>query len=402
MKQYIATNDIFIEPKCINWPAIISLFIGVTSLITSEFIPICLLTPIAQDLHISEGLAGQSITVVAIMAVVTSLLISPVSKSINRKIIIVGFSILLMISNLIVMSATNYFIMLIGRGILGICVGGFWSMASAVALQLAPTKDLARALGIIYAGVSVATIISLPISSYLGDLLGWRDIFFIVALLGLVALVSQVLTLPCLIAQANNNFKCMISLLKSPWVLGGIIAIILSYSGYHLFFSYLRPYLQIDLKLIPSTLTLTLLIFSVANCLGTYLAGYLLSRFFKSVMISVHLTLSSTAIMLFLCEKEVIEDIVLTITWGFLFGFIPVGWSMWISKTLPDKAELMGGLSVASIQFSIGMAAALGGFLLNNGGINYIFIMASSILLLAIFFIIISFLICIRMTGVSL
>ncbi|KFA58501.1 major facilitator superfamily MFS_1 [Gilliamella apicola] len=90
-------------------------------------------------------------------------------------------SILLVIANILVAFTPNYIILLMGRSILGICVGGSWSIVSAITLQLVLTKDLSRTLSIIYAGVSVATIISLPLASYLGNLIGWRNIFLLSA-----------------------------------------------------------------------------------------------------------------------------------------------------------------------------------------------------------------------------
>lgn len=388
-------------PKHAYWAAIFSLFMGVTSLIASEFIPISLLTPIANDLQISEGVAGQSITIVGIFAVITSLLLSPLAKNINRKIILLSFSVIVILSNLVVAFAPNYFIMLIGRGLLGICVGGFWSMASAVALQLAPQKDVPRALSIIYAGVSVATIIALPLANYLGNLLGWRHVFIISAFIGLVTLVWQLITLPSLPAQTGNSFSALFTLLKQSWILVGIIAMIFSYGGYHIFFSYLRPFLQGDLKLTPSTLTVTLLVFGMANCLGTFIAGLFLGRFFKLTMITIHFLLAITAITLFLSQSLTTENTVLVIMWGFFFGFIPVGWSTWITRTLADKAELMGGLSVAAIQFSIGFAAAGGGLLFDHLGSNGLFIAAACIMLLAIVLIKLSFSLYSNVTGTS-
>lgn len=155
-----------------RWAAVFSLFMGVTSLIAAEFIPISLLTPMARELTITEGMAGQTVTAVGIFAVITSLLLFPLTKGINRRYILLSFSLLLILSNLLVAMAASYPLLLIGRGILGICVGGFWSMASAVTLQLVPAKDVPRALSIVYAGVSVATILSLPLASYLGQLIG--------------------------------------------------------------------------------------------------------------------------------------------------------------------------------------------------------------------------------------
>lgn len=136
--------DNYYQPTTTHWLAVYSLFLGVTGLIAAEFIPVSLLTPIAQDLNITEGMAGQSVTIVGILAVIASLTLSPLTKSINRRTILLLLSMLLVVSNLLIALAPNYLFFLFGRAILGLCVGGFWSMASAVALQLATKKIFLR------------------------------------------------------------------------------------------------------------------------------------------------------------------------------------------------------------------------------------------------------------------
>ena len=366
------------------WFAVFSLFMGVTCLISAEFIPISLLLPIAQDLHITEGMAGQSVTVVGIFAVIASLTLAPLTKTINRKLVLITLSGLLVLSNLLVALSPNYTLLLIGRGILGICVGGFWSMASAVTLQLVPSKDVPRALSIVYAGVSVATIISLPLASYLGYLLGWRNVFLLSALLSVVALIWQSIFLPSLPPQQESNFKKMFSLLKQKWILVGIVATIFSYGGYHIFFTYLRAFLENNIALSTNTLSTALLVFGIANCLGTFIAGFLLGKQFRITMISIHLALLSLAVLLSLNNANMVWNLILVILWGFIFGFIPVGWSTWITRNLAEHAEMAGSLSVAAIQLSIGLAAATGGGMFDHFGMHGIFIVASLILLCAV------------------
>lgn len=365
-----------------NWSAVFSLFMGVTSLIAAEFIPISLLTPIAGDLNITEGMAGQTVTAVGIFAVLTSLLLSPLAGKIDRRRILLIFSLLLVLSNLLVSCASNYAVLLVGRAILGICVGGFWSMASAVTLQLVPTKDVPRALSIVYAGVSVATILSLPLASYLGQFFGWRNVFLLGGGMGAIAFAWQFMALPPLPAQGGNNFQNMFALIQQNWTLAGIGGTIFSYGGYHVFFTYLRPFLEHNLTLSAETLSSTLLVFGIANCMGTFFAGAILGRYFRPTMYAIPLALAGTAALLLL-NSGTSGGVLLTVTWGIIFGFIPVGWSTWITRTLADKAELAGGLSVAAIQFSIGLAAAVGGLTFDTLGINGIFIISASFSLLA-------------------
>ena len=188
-----------------RWSAVFSLFMGVMALIAAEFIPVSLLTPIARDLAVTEGMAGQTVTAVGVFAVLTSLLLAPLTGNIDRRRILLAFSAMLAASYMLIGIAPTYPIMLIGRAILGICVGGFWSLASAVTLQLVPTKDVPRALSIVYAGVSVATIIALPVASWIGHLIGWRNVFFLGALMAAIGFVWQYRALPSLPARAGRE-----------------------------------------------------------------------------------------------------------------------------------------------------------------------------------------------------
>ncbi|MDI2090433.1 MFS transporter [Commensalibacter oyaizuii] len=373
------------------WSAVFSLFMGVTSLIAAEFIPISLLTNIASDLHITEGQAGQSVTAVGIFAVLTSLFIAPLTRKIDKRRILLLFSTLLILSNICVAFAHNFITLLAGRCVLGICVGGFWSLTSAVVLQLVPSNQIPKALSIIYTGVSVATIISLPFANYIGYLLGWRTIFHLVAVLGMITLIWQYFSLPSLLSPQNSSFQSIQLLLKQSWVIYGLLAIVCSYAGYHIFFTYLKPFLQYSLSLPPYTLTLTLLCFGLVNCFGTLIAGFLLNKSFRITMIMIHVILSLVALLFFINSQFFIGNLINIFIWGLIFGIIPVGWSTWITRTLTNQAEIAGGLMVAAIQLSITIAAAIGGLLFDHYGIHMIFIASFSIFITAIFFTVISF-----------
>lgn len=388
-----------IETSVAHWSAVFSLFAGVTSLIAAEFIPVSLLTPIASTLQISEGMAGQTVTAVGICSVISSLLLIPATKMFDRRMVLLALSLLLIVSDVLVAMAPNYFILLIGRGLLGFCVGGFWSMASAVTIKLVPAKDITRALSIVYAGVSFATIISLPLASYLGYFIGWRNVFYASAVLAVFSFIWQIISLPSLPPQKETSFKNMFGLLKEPWIALGIAATIFSFAGYHFFFTYLRPFLEHTLALSATRLSILLLLFGIANCLGTAVAGIFMKEMYRTTMISVHVILLIFSVTFILYFESSWLSQILVILWGFMFGFIPVGWSTWIVRTLANKSEMIGGLSVAAIQFSIGMAAAIGGSIYDHNGIEGVFVSSSIAFLCAIFLMIISFALFTRMTG---
>lgn len=388
-----------IETSVAHWSAVFSLFAGVTSLIAAEFIPVSLLTPIASTLQISEGMAGQTVTAVGICSVISSLLLVPATKMFDRRMVLLALSFLLIVSDVLVAMAPNYFILLIGRGLLGFCVGGFWSMASAVTIKLVPAKDITRALSIVYAGVSFATIISLPLASYLGYFIGWRNVFYASAVLAVFSFIWQIISLPSLPPQKETSFKNMFGLLKEPWIALGIAATIFSFAGYHFFFTYLRPFLEHTLALSATRLSILLLLFGIANCLGTVVAGIFMKEMYRNTMISVHVILLIFSVTFILYFENSWLSQILVILWGFMFGFIPVGWSTWIVRTLANKSEMIGGLSVAAIQFSIGMAAAIGGSIYDHNGIEGVFVSSSLAFLCAIFLMMISFSLFTRATG---
>lgn len=190
--------------------------------------------------------------------------------------------------------------------------------------------------------------------------------------------VWQLLVMPSLPSPSTSSFRGMFALLQQHWVLAGMGGIICSYGGYHVFFTYLRPFLE-SLALSPDTLSGVLLAFGITNCLGTFAAGYVLNRWFRQTLPTVFLAFVCVAILLYFSE-EFFLSMTLVMMWGFLFGFIPVGWSAWIARTLADKAELAGGLSVAVTQFSMGLVAAVGGLTFDTVGIRGNFILAAAFL----------------------
>jgi len=161
------TNDRKAGSREPAWAAVGSMALGVFSLVTAEFLPASLLTPVAADFRISEGAAGQTVTATAAFALLSSLLVTAVIRNLDRRILMLGFTILLLISNLIAAFALNLPMLLVGRVLLGAALGGFWTMSAALAMRLVPEASVPRALSIIFSGVSAATIFAAPLGIYL-------------------------------------------------------------------------------------------------------------------------------------------------------------------------------------------------------------------------------------------
>lgn len=171
--------------------AVMSMALCVAVLIASEFLPVSLLTPIAQDLGVTEGHAGQAISISGLFAVITSLGLGRVTGGMDRKRVQTGLTALLTLSALIVTFAPNYPVLMIGRAILGVAVGGFWSMSTAIVMRLLPARSVPQGLAALNAGNAIAATIAAPLGSWLGDLVGWRGAFFLIVPLTLLTILGR-------------------------------------------------------------------------------------------------------------------------------------------------------------------------------------------------------------------
>lgn len=363
------------------WGAVFAMSFGVFGLITAEFLPVSLLTPIARSLQVTEGHAGQTITVTALVALFTSLFITMATRRIDRRWVLLGFSLLQVVSNLLVAFAADLSMILIGRMLLGVAIGGFWTLSTATAMRLVPASQVPKALSIVFSGVSLATIIATPLGSFLGEVIGWRNIFLLAGLLGALALLWQFFSLPAMPADSAKRHGSMINVLLRPGMRWGMLAIILLFTGHFAFFTYMRPFLETVAQTDVNGISGILLAFGVANFFGTSLAGYLLMRNLHLTLSGMTLLMSLLALLLVLFGHYAWLDGLCIALWGMAFGAIPVGWSTWITRTVPDEAESGGGLLVATIQLAITVGAAAGGWVFDASGARGVF-MASFVLML--------------------
>ena len=366
------------------WGAVFSMTLGVFALVTAEFLPASLLTPIASSLGVTEGVAGQAVTMTAAVALVTSLLTATVTRTIDRRRVLLAFTVLLIASNLLVGFATNLPAILIGRVLLGVALGGFWTMSAATAMRLVPPAMVPRALSIIFSGVSVATIAAAPLGSYFGNLIGWRSVFLIAAALGLLALVWQAATLPKMAPSGATRLRTLIDVLMRPTVGLGMLATILVFTGHFAFFTYLRPFLETVSGVGVNGLSGILLGYGVANFVGTSLAGRLLERNLRMTLIAMPAAMILIGVALVSLGRAPVADAVLIALWGVAFGGVPVAWSTWVTRTVPDEAESAGGLIVAAVQLAIATGAAVGGVVFDASGAKGVFMGSAAVLVVAV------------------
>ncbi|KEO53794.1 major facilitator transporter [Thalassospira permensis NBRC 106175] len=354
--------------------------LGVFGLVTAEFLPVSLLTPMADDLQITEGLAGQAMSTTAILALITSLLTATVTRSIDRRYVLLGFSILLTISNIMVATAPSFAVLLAGRVLLGIALGGFWTMSAATVMRLVPEKSIPRALSILFSGVSAATIFAAPLGSYLGDVIGWRDVFLLASLLGVLALVVQFLTLPKMPPRGRATLRTLVEVISRPRMKFGLFSLVLIITGHFALFTYVRPFLENITGVATAGVSGILLGFGLANFIGTYVGGALVARSLRMTIALMPMIMGLAGIGMVSIQGAIVPTTVLVAIWGMAFGGVPVAWSTWITRTVPDEAESGGGLFVAAFQLAIATGSGVGGILFDASGALGVFTIAGMLL----------------------
>lgn len=367
-----------------SWSGVFAMSVCAFALIASEFLPVSLLTPIANDLHITEGMAGQGIAISGAFAVLTSLFISPLAGSLNRKTLLLALTAAMGVSGAIVALAPNYFTYMLGRALIGVVVGGFWSMSAAIAIRLVPTRDVPRALAIVNGGNALATVVAAPLGAWLGTVIGWRGAFFCLVPTALVALAWQWKTLPSMPATVRapglgNVFK-VFTLLGRPGVMVGMLASSLLFMGQFSLFTYVRPFLETVTGVHGAAISLVLLVIGAAGFIGTVLIGRVLQRRFYQTLIVIPLLMALIALALVAFGGEVATVVVLLGLWGLTGTSAPVGWWAWIARVFPKDAEAGGGLFVAVVQLSIALGSTLGGLLFDHSGYQTTFFVSAALL----------------------
>ena len=365
-----------------NWSAVFAVAFCVACLITVEFLPVSLLTPMPQDLGISEGVAGQSVTVTAFVAMFASLFITQAIGATNRRYVVILFSILLTLSCLLVSFSNSFTLLLLGRACLGLALGGFWAMSASLTMRLVPARTVPKALSVIFGAVSIALVIAAPLGSFLGGIIGWRNVFNGAAVMGVLCTIWVLKALPSLPGEPAHQKQNMFSLLQRPGVMAGMIAIFMSFAGQFAFFTYIRPVYMNLAGFDVDGLTLVLLSFGIASFVGTSFSSVILKRSVKLALAGAPFVLALSALVLVLWGSDKVVAAGIAIIWGLAFALVPVGWSTWITRSLADQAEKAGSIQVAVIQLANTCGAAVGGFALDRLGLVSPLILSGTLMLL--------------------
>ena len=355
-------------PPAAHWPAVVSLTLGVFGLVTAEFLPASLLTAMASDLGVSEGAAGQAVTATALVGAIAAPTMPLLTRRFDRRHVMIALTFLLLASNALALCAHGLATLLAARVVLGVALGGFWSMAAALALRLVPESLFARAMALVLSGVSLATVCAAPIGAWMGALWGWRSAFVAAGGVGVVALAAQAWALPPLPARDQPDLRVLGELLRRPAVRAALVSVLLVISGHFAGFTYVRPLMEHVAGLSVGAVSGVLLGYGIGGFFGNLAGGWIAERSERHAIVAGGTLIVLLAASLLLAGRSPVVTGMAVAAWGFAFGAFPVGFQTWITRAAPDHAEGAGGLLVAAFQVAIAAGAIGGGLLVDRIG----------------------------------
>jgi predicted MFS family arabinose efflux permease len=365
------------------WSAVLALTLCASTLVASEWMPVSLLTPMASSLNLTEGQAGQAISVSGLFAILTSLFISASTRGIDRRRVLLWLTAITVVSGLVVAFAPTYPVLMVGRALIGMAIGGFWSMSAATMIRIVPATHVPRALAVLNGGNALATTVAAPLGSFLGQYIGWRGAFFCVVPVAALTLIWQFVALPKMPSRERASATAAFKVLHRPEVPYGMLAAALFFLGQFALFTYLRPFFETVTRVDVTTMSVLLLVMGVAGLIGTSLIGAVIRDRLYASLVFMPFSMAVMAVALTAFGSSLGATAALMFLWGFVGTAAPVGWWTWLARALPDDAEAGGGLMVAVVQLAVTTGAAGGGVLFDASGYRATFLFSAIILVLS-------------------
>jgi predicted MFS family arabinose efflux permease len=352
------------------WPAVISIAIGAFALVTTEFLPVGLLPAIAAELRVTEGVAGMMVTVPGLVAALAAILVTVGIGKTDRRFVLWSLTGTMLVSNLIVALSHSFPLVLFGRALLGIGVGGFWALGPALSTRLVPPGSEPRALSMIFAGVSIGTVAGVPAGALLGELFGWRIAFHAGGVVALLVLLTQMRLLPSLPAKSSVTFRQLPEMLRVPKARLGIFITMLVFIGQFAAYTYITPFLSQVAHLDARTISILLLVYGAAGLAGNVIGGKILARSVRAGLITTGVVMGLSTALLPLLGTGLIGATLLVIVWGIAFGMMPMSVQTWIFQAAPHAMESGGAVFVTTAQIALASGALVGGVAVDHLGVS--------------------------------
>lgn len=339
---------------------------------TTEFVPVAMLSDIATSFDMQTADTGLMMTVYAWTVLIVSLPAMLLTGEMERKNLLIKLFIIFIIGHILSVIAWNFWILLIARVCIAIAHSVFWSITASLVMRIAPKDKKTQALGMLAIGTSLATILGLPIGRIIGQLVGWRVTFGIIALLAFFIMLLIIQLLPKLPSKNAGSIASLPILAKRPLLIGLYISTMLIVAAHFTAYTYIEPFMIEIGHLDPNFATFVLLIFGISGILASLLFNRL-HRFGPTKFVVVAMGLQSLSLLLLLLSTEyIITMLTLSFLWGIGVGCIGLALQIRVLRLAPDATDVATAIYSGIYNAGIGTGALFGNLVATHIGLDKI------------------------------
>ena len=352
------------------WLAVTAVGMATFSVVTTEMLPVGLLTPIAGTLGTSTGAAGLMISLPALLAALFAPLVVIASGNLDRRKILCGLLTLLVIANIASAWAQNMAWMLAARVLVGFCMGGIWAIAGGLASRLVPARSTGLATSIIFGGVAAASVLGVPLGAQIGNLAGWRWAFGVMALFSGLVLALHLAVIPALPAAGAATLRQFGKQLRNRQLQAGLLLTLLLVTSHFMAFTFVRPLLLSVAGFDTQWLGALLFSYGMAGIIGNFLAGTVAVRRTAPTIIAIAGGLLLTPLLFLAAGDSRIGGGMVLLAWGLAYGGVSVGLMTLLMKAAPGAIEIVAALYVGIFNVGIALGAWTGGQAVDRLGLS--------------------------------
>lgn len=348
--------------------SLLTLTLGGLGIGITEFVMMGLLPDIAKDLNITIPQAGHLISSYALGVVVGAPVLVAIAGSYPPKKILLALMVMFTAFNALSAFSPDYTTMLAARFLAGLPHGAFFGVGSVVASRIAGKGKEAQAVSLMFAGLTIANVIGVPLGTYIGHHYSWRYTFVIIVIVGLITLLSLKLWMPNLPATKDRDLKKELAFFKLPeaWLI--ILMIAIGTGGLFSWYSYIAPLLTDVSGFSPDSITYILVLAGLGMLVGNFIGGKLADRFSPArASVSLLITMAITLFIVHYISGNQVLSLIMTFITGAVAFALAAPIQMLMINTAKGSEMIAASVSQASFNIGNALGAFLGGLPLAAG-----------------------------------